>query len=104
MHNSISLLLITDSVSLSCSPWSEEFKILTLQVLAKPLKACSRFVIFTLFLFKNFLLFSVSLYNLFFSACFIGLDNLCEVFKGSLITLFYSSKVWAFKSFWLISN
>ena len=51
----ISLLFIADSVSLSSSLEIKECKVSTLKVLAWSLKACSRFVIFIYFLFKNFL-------------------------------------------------
>ena len=48
VKNSISLLLIEDLVSLSCGSGLKEFETSTLKLLAKPLEACSRFVIFTL--------------------------------------------------------
>ena len=48
-NKSISLLLISDSVSLSCSSGLNKFKISLLYELAKPLKACFRFVNFTIF-------------------------------------------------------
>ena len=57
VNNSISLLLIPDSVALSCRTGLKEFKIPILKVLSKPLKACSIFVIFIFFSFKSFLLF-----------------------------------------------
>ena len=49
-------------------------------VYLKPLKACSRFVIFTFFSFKNVLHF---LYHYIptFSACLIVFDNLCEIVR-----------------------
>ena len=37
-----------DLVSLSCGSGLKEFETSTLKLLAKPLEACSRFVIFTL--------------------------------------------------------
>ena len=58
--STISLLLIADSVSLSCSSGLKEYKILTLKELAKPLKVCARFVILTVFLLKIFFTFFVS--------------------------------------------
>ena len=57
-NNFFGLFLIADSVSLSCSSGLKEFKISTLWELAKPLKTCVRFVIFTFFEFKKFSLFS----------------------------------------------
>ena len=39
-----------------------------------------------------------------FSACFIALDNLCEVFLMLCNYSFYINNVWVFKSFWLIHN
>ena len=50
-NNFISLFLIADSVS---SSGSNEFKISTLVELAKPLKPCACFAIFTFFSFKKF--------------------------------------------------
>ena len=46
-----SLFLIPDSVSLYCISALKELKISRLKVLAKPLKACSLFVIFIFSLF-----------------------------------------------------
>ena len=60
-NNSIRLLLIANSVSLSCSSGLKILKISTLQVLAQPLKAYALFVIFTFFRFKKFTVFFVSL-------------------------------------------
>ena len=51
VSNSISLLVIVDSVSLNCSARLKRSKISTLQLHAKFLKACSCFVIFTFFTF-----------------------------------------------------
>ena len=64
INKSISLILIANSVSVSCISWLKKFKISTLQVLAQPLSVCDRFVIFAIFtlLFK-FLSFVVSLYK-----------------------------------------
>ena len=53
----ISVLLIADAVSLRCSPGLKEFKISALSELAKPLKACAGFDIFTFFSFIKFSLF-----------------------------------------------
>ena len=56
--NSVINSLVADSVSLICSSWLKEYKISTLKKLAKPLKACAGFVIFTFFWFKTFSLLS----------------------------------------------
>ena len=58
----ISVLLIADAVSLSCSSGLKEFKISTLSELAKSLKACAGFDIFTFF---SFIKFSLFLYRFF---------------------------------------
>ena len=87
VNNSISLVLIANSVSLSCSP-------------GLSLKSCDCFVIF--FSFKKFSLFFFSLYRgllgLFpepiweiFSAGLIVLEKLQEVFGCSIITDFMST-------------
>ena len=83
MNNSISLLLIVDSVSLSCTSGSKEFKI-------------SRYkYLHIFFLFRNVSRFFVSLYKELleatFSACLIVLDNLYEIFPCSIITDFIST-------------
>ena len=91
-NKSISLLLILDSVSLSCSSRLNEFKVSLLCELAKPLKACFRFTSSTFFF--NFTFF-VSLYKELleptFSVCLIVLDNLYEVLGSSVITDFIST-------------
>ena len=95
-NNSIRLLLIANSVSLSCSSGLKIFKISTLQVLAQPLKAYALFVIFTFFRFKKFTVFFVSLCQELlestFSPFLIVLDDLCEVFECSIIFDFILAK------------
>ena len=87
--------LISDSISLSCSSGSEEFKVASLRELAKPLKAFAYFFIFTFPSFKNFSHFFVSLYKELleptFSAHLIILDNLCGVSGCSVMTCFIST-------------
>ena len=106
VNKSISLLVITDSVSLSCSSGLKEFQISELK-LAKPLKACAHFVIFTFFSFEKFP-FLVSLYKelleLTFSAWLIVLQNLCKVFGCSVTTDFVSTMFRFFKVFSLLGN
>ena len=95
-NNSIRLLLIANSVSLSCSSGLKILKTSTLQVLAQPLKACALFVIFTFFRFKKFTVFFVSLCQELlestFSPFLIVLDDLCEVFECSIIFDFILAK------------
>ena len=95
-NNSIRLLLIANSVSLSCSSGLKILKISTLQVLAQPLKAYALFVIFTFFRFKKFTVFFVSLCQELlestFSPFLIVLDDLCEVFECSIIFDFILAK------------
>ena len=67
----ISVLLIADAVSLSCSPGLKEFKISTLSELAKPLKACAGFDIFTFFCVYKTFTFFVSLIVLYSIATFL---------------------------------
>ena len=95
-NNSIRLLLIANSVSLSCSSGLKILKISTLQVLAQPLKAYALFVIFTFFRFKKFTVFFVSLCQELlestFSPFLIVLDDLCEVFECTIIFDFILAK------------
>ena len=93
-NNSISLLLIADSVSSSCSSELKEFKISTFSTYIS-FKSTFSFCYFYIFLFKKCSRFFVSLYKEqlepTFSVPVKVCVNLCEVLRFFVITYFIST-------------